>query len=117
MRKPLHSFLLAQGNSPCEDFLFDEEKNSWQLPRGKEYEDVLFDEGKNLTETLIEYRFEIFSLLTPPPSPLPRGLFLHEDFLFDEEKTHCSQPSPPLQRGFFPLEEFLFEKEKNSWLS
>ena len=33
MRKPLHSFLLAQGNSPREDFLFDEEKNSWQLPR------------------------------------------------------------------------------------
>ena len=33
MRKPLHSFLLAQGNSPCEDFLFDEEKNSWQHSR------------------------------------------------------------------------------------
>ena len=33
MRKPLHSFLLAQGNSPREDFLFDEEKNSWQHSR------------------------------------------------------------------------------------
>ena len=33
MWKPSHSFLLPQGNSPCEDFLFDEEKNSWQLSR------------------------------------------------------------------------------------
>ena len=33
MWKPLHSFLLPQGNSPREDFLFDEEKNSWQLSR------------------------------------------------------------------------------------
>ena len=53
MWKPLHSFLLPQGNFPREDFLFDEEKNSWQLPRGKEYEDFLFDEGKNLIETSI----------------------------------------------------------------
>ena len=102
MWKPSHSFLLPQGNSPCEDFLFDEEKNSWQLPRGKEYEDVLFDEGKNLTETLIEYRFEIFSLLTPPPSPLPRGLFLHEDFLFDEEKNSLLTAIPPPPSKIFP---------------
>ena len=94
---------LPQGNSPRKDFLFDEEKNSWQLPRGKEYEDFLFDEGKNLIETLIQYRFEIFSLLTLPPSPLPGGLFLHEDFLFDEEKTHCSQPSPPRSNEDFSL--------------
>ena len=33
MRKPSHSFPLPQGNSPHEDFLFDEEKNSWQLSR------------------------------------------------------------------------------------
>ena len=33
MRKPSHSFPLPQGNSPREDFLFDEEKTSWQLSR------------------------------------------------------------------------------------
>ena len=33
MWKPSHSFLLPQGNSPREDFLFDEEKNSWQHSR------------------------------------------------------------------------------------
>ena len=33
MRKPSHSFPLPQGNSPHEDFLFDEEKTSWQLSR------------------------------------------------------------------------------------
>ena len=33
MRKPSHSFPLPQGNSPHEDFLFDEEKNSWQHSR------------------------------------------------------------------------------------
>ena len=67
-------------------------------------------------ETSIEYRFEIFSLVTPPPSPLPRGFFLREDILFDKEKNSLLTAIPPLPRGFFPREEFLFYKEKN-WLS
>ena len=64
----------SRGDSPREDFLFDEEKNSWQLPRGEEYEDFLFDEGKILIETTIEYHFEILYLVTST-SPVPRRNF------------------------------------------
>ena len=108
-------FPLPIGFFPREDFLFDEEKNSW-LSLKVAMSFSLCQRGNPLEENFLVgggRNVRVISMIT----------LSHEDYFFMrisslmKRKTHCSPPSPPLPRRFFPHEEFLFDEEKNSWLS
>ena len=124
----------------CEDFLFDEEKNSLLStipPPNRIFPSRGFPLWRREKLMAVLESCDEFSLCQRG-NPLEENFLVgggrnvrvismitlsHEDYFFMrisylmKRKTHCSPPSPPLPRRFFPHEEFLFDEEKNSWLS
>ena len=141
MQKPLHSFLLPQGNSPREDFLFDEEKNSWQHSRTAMSflfvkEEILTREKSSWECGGEGWRAMSFSLRQRGKPHEEKSLWEREgemEVTRENISTWCSievslrfysssmrkssysfHLPPPLPQGNPPREDFLFDEEKNS---